>query len=205
MSAESLDEAYCLTCGYRLRGLPGPVCPECGQPFDPNDPATFERDPRRRRRRRWLLRGGVALAIALLALLLCPRQLLDSRMTFACSRCGRTLTVKRWEPVSPRWIPFRYPGIAWTSEPAPASGTGLKPMPQAGTKDCTEHAYRVQVTAEFPVGSCTGQASAQPGEAVFVNGREATPSTAAAILKSMMSRSNFGIAIWSAPRAEADN
>lgn len=25
----------CATCGYPLRGLPGPCCPECGNPFDP--------------------------------------------------------------------------------------------------------------------------------------------------------------------------
>jgi hypothetical protein len=26
----------CIACGYSLRGLPEPRCPECGRPFDPN-------------------------------------------------------------------------------------------------------------------------------------------------------------------------
>jgi len=36
------DTAVCLGCGYSLRGLPKPVCPECGREFDPADPATFK-------------------------------------------------------------------------------------------------------------------------------------------------------------------
>lgn len=199
MSAEGVDEAYCLTCGYRLRGLPEPVCPECGQPFDPADSATFDIEPRSRRRRRWLIRGGVVLALALLVFALSPRRLLNSKMTFTCSGCGHVVTVRRWEPASPRWIPCRCPGIHWTSELAPKVGG------ETEGEDCTEHAYRVQVAAEFPVGSCTGQASAQPGEVVLVNDQEATPSTAPTILKSMMSPSNFGIAIGSAPSPKPDN
>lgn len=31
----------CLTCGYDLRGLPEPRCPECGRTFDTNDPQTY--------------------------------------------------------------------------------------------------------------------------------------------------------------------
>jgi len=36
--------ARCLGCGYSLRGLTEPRCPECGRPFDPADPTTFWRD-----------------------------------------------------------------------------------------------------------------------------------------------------------------
>jgi hypothetical protein len=32
---------YCLGCLYPLGGLPEPRCPECGRPFDPDDPKTF--------------------------------------------------------------------------------------------------------------------------------------------------------------------
>lgn len=28
--------AICVHCGYLLKGLPEPRCPECGEPFDPN-------------------------------------------------------------------------------------------------------------------------------------------------------------------------
>ena len=31
----------CLDCGYSLRGLPTPRCPECGREFDPLDPKTM--------------------------------------------------------------------------------------------------------------------------------------------------------------------
>lgn len=42
------DTARCRTCSYLLRGLPDPVCPECGTPFDPQDPLTYN-DPARPR------------------------------------------------------------------------------------------------------------------------------------------------------------
>ena len=32
---------YCHRCGYSLAHLPTNRCPECGEPFDPADPATF--------------------------------------------------------------------------------------------------------------------------------------------------------------------
>lgn len=35
------DRAVCLTCGYRLRGLPNHICPECGRAFDPADRRTY--------------------------------------------------------------------------------------------------------------------------------------------------------------------
>ncbi|MBU0639347.1 MAG: hypothetical protein KKB50_10825 [Planctomycetes bacterium] len=47
MSVRVPDTAECLGCGYRLRGLPEPRCPECGEPFVPEAPETY-RDPARR-------------------------------------------------------------------------------------------------------------------------------------------------------------
>jgi len=32
----SIKKGYCIKCGYDLRGLPEPRCPECGTPFDRN-------------------------------------------------------------------------------------------------------------------------------------------------------------------------
>ena len=43
------DTARCHNCRYLLRGLPNPVCPECGQPFNPEDPDSYY-DPARPRR-----------------------------------------------------------------------------------------------------------------------------------------------------------
>lgn len=41
------DATFCRTCGYCLFGLPSHRCPECGNGFDPGDPRTFRRRPRR--------------------------------------------------------------------------------------------------------------------------------------------------------------
>lgn len=41
MSLEIPDTAVCKHCGYALRGLADPVCPECGNAFDPSDPDSF--------------------------------------------------------------------------------------------------------------------------------------------------------------------
>ena len=53
------DDATCLGCGYRLRGLPEPRCPECGRGFAFNDRLTYRSqwpadqvDKLRRRQRR---------------------------------------------------------------------------------------------------------------------------------------------------------
>ncbi len=42
MSLSIPDAAVCIQCGYFLRRLEHPGCPECGQPFDPDDPTTYE-------------------------------------------------------------------------------------------------------------------------------------------------------------------
>ncbi len=44
MATETLaipDAASCQKCGYCLRGLCDPRCPECGTSFDPSDPKTY--------------------------------------------------------------------------------------------------------------------------------------------------------------------
>lgn len=47
------DERTCIGCGYPLRGLPANVCPECGRPFDPRIPSTYDHPARPRSWRRW--------------------------------------------------------------------------------------------------------------------------------------------------------
>ncbi|QQE12131.1 hypothetical protein JD969_01250 [Planctomycetota bacterium] len=34
-------DMYCLNCDYDLYGIDSHSCPECGEPFDPNDERTF--------------------------------------------------------------------------------------------------------------------------------------------------------------------
>jgi hypothetical protein len=62
------QNAFCLTCGYALRDLPGRTCPECGRPFDPADPRTMSLGHPLRPWQRWLLRptGWPMIALALL-------------------------------------------------------------------------------------------------------------------------------------------
>src|SRR4051812_43822981 len=40
-SVDNQPIGLCLDCGYALRGLPTPRCPECGREFDPLDRATM--------------------------------------------------------------------------------------------------------------------------------------------------------------------
>ena len=45
---------YCHRCGYSLAHLPTNRCPECGEPFDPADPATFAGRDHPRFLRAWM-------------------------------------------------------------------------------------------------------------------------------------------------------
>ena len=57
---------YCRSCQYDLNGLGTGRCPECGHPFDPADPTTFET---RRRGLQAILGVGLALAIGIAVIL----------------------------------------------------------------------------------------------------------------------------------------
>ncbi len=57
---------YCRNCYYSLRGLLENRCPECGQTFDPADPATYSLSPKPPPRTRALLLAyGVPLGVTL--------------------------------------------------------------------------------------------------------------------------------------------
>ena len=55
---------YCRSCQYDLAGLDAGRCPECGRPFDPADPKTFER---RRRGPQALIGFGLAFVFGIAA------------------------------------------------------------------------------------------------------------------------------------------
>lgn len=180
--------ACCLGCGYRLRDLPEAVCPECGRPFDPSDPGTFDSNPPARRRRRRIILALCALFVIAAGFALFPRELLKSTMSFTCSECGAVTTVTRWEPVPPGWIGWRYPGLHWASTTAAT----------ATSTNCNPCSYgSVKVNVQMRVGSCSGSCNYTPPEVAMINGQKATPETAATVLESMMSPSNTGIMIYS--------
>ena len=179
MAAEISDRACCTGCGYRLRGLPDPLCPECGRSFDPADPTTYVADPTRRRRRLWIKRGVIALTIVVLLATFAPRRILRSTMTFNCAQCGQTLSFSRWEPRPPDWIPFRYPG--WRRDSQSPSST------PAAT--CPAHRYSVKGQFDMYSGgvfSGRGPIPNPHGEVTTFNRISATPSSAHRILTALM-------------------
>lgn len=48
------SNCFCIGCGYSLRGLNDPRCPECGREFDPSNPKTMARTSRHAAIRRWM-------------------------------------------------------------------------------------------------------------------------------------------------------
>ena len=70
--------ARCKNCGYSLRGLYDPRCPECGALFDPDDPTTYTvRHARRLVDNRWIpLFSCCILGVVGCLLLRIPVQLL---------------------------------------------------------------------------------------------------------------------------------
>lgn len=62
--SQSQDAIFCLKCGYSLRGQQEERCPECGTPYDSDDPRTYlTSDQLRSRRYRPILRVGVAVVV----------------------------------------------------------------------------------------------------------------------------------------------
>ena len=57
---------YCKRCGYPLYATARTLCPECGWPFDPDNPRTYHRRPWRQVVRRWCRVVASILAVVLL-------------------------------------------------------------------------------------------------------------------------------------------
>jgi hypothetical protein len=67
-STSKTTDAFCLGCGYSLRELTDPRCPECGRGFDPDDARTMSLGRPLWQWQRWLLRplGWRTISLALL-------------------------------------------------------------------------------------------------------------------------------------------
>ncbi len=184
-------EARCLTCGYLLRDLPAPTCPECGREFDPNDPKSYDAEPLQSRRRKWVRRGVVVAGIVVLLIAFAPRKIMRSSITFTCAQCQTANTLSRFEPRPPDWIGVRYPGLSWRSTKAPP--IGAPPV-------ATTHVHQpgpVAIQSDlWSGGRCTGNGS---GRGTRINGIVATTDSAPDILKQMMDPTNNGITIGSTP------
>jgi len=183
--------ARCLSCGYLLRGLPSPVCPECGRTFDPADTTTYDLRPPDWRRRRKIKRIAFAV-IGFIALWVAfgPRALLKGKLEFKCSVCGETTTVYRWEPKRPRWISGRYPGFHWTAR-TPATPTGNVPP-------CRVHSDNVSVRFDlYNGGWCSGTGTSGAGAVLLLNGLGTTVETAPEVLKQLMDPLNNSIRVLS--------
>ena len=180
-------EARCLTCGYLLRDLPAPTCPECGRDFDPNDPKSYDAEPLRNKRRKWVRRGVVVAGIVVLLIAFAPHRIMQSSITFTCAQCQEANTVYRFEPRPPDWIGIRYPSMSWRS---------TKPSPAGSPPVATTHVHQpgsVALRSDlWSGGRCTGRGS---GSITRVNGIIATPESAPDILKQMLDPTNNGISI----------
>ena len=181
------DQARCLTCGYLLRNLPAPTCPECGREFDPSDPESYDPEPRQNKRRKWIRRGVVVAGVVVLLIAFAPRRIMQSSITFTCAQCQEASTVFRFEPRPPDWIGIRYPAMSWRStEPPPTSSPAVT----------TTHAHQpgsVAVRSDLWFGGrCTGWGS---GSITRINGIIATPESAPDILKQMLAPTNNGISV----------
>ena len=180
--------ARCLRCGYFLRGLPTPVCPECGRAFDPADASTYDLRPPDWRRRQWIRRSGILAIASVVLLAFFPRALLKSNLTFQCAACGERRTVYRWEPKPPRWISLRYPGFHWTSR-TPATPTEDAPP-------CRIHSDNVSVRFDMHNGGwCSGAGTSGAGAVLTLNGVVTTVETAPEVLKHLMDPLNNGIQV----------
>ncbi len=173
------ESACCLGCGYLLRGLEQPVCPECGRKFDHGDPKSFAASPKVRVWRRWRWRLVGLFAFVLLLIVAAPRGRQFGTLNFTCKTCGESLTLKRWQPLPPKWMP-RYPGYtSMHSAPSPS-------LPNATS---CPHKYTI-------VFSCKGGhiifstwMTADGSEATgypTINGQQVTPTTAKSDLRILM-------------------
>lgn len=62
-----LHSPRCIQCGYSLVQLPNHQCPECGRPFDPTNPTTFQSIARRKIQNQKRLVQRAVIAIPLVA------------------------------------------------------------------------------------------------------------------------------------------
>lgn len=121
------DNACCLGCGYLLRGLDLPTCPECGRGFEPSDSKTFAHSPSDLRGRRIKRHIPRFLVWGLIIFAMAPRGRQFATLEFDCLYCREFVKASRWQLFPPRWMP-RYPGYTW-SQSTPGNPAKAKGIP----------------------------------------------------------------------------
>ncbi len=178
MSIPVPEQARCLTCGYLLRELDDPVCPECARRFDPEDKKTYNADPRKRKRRRLIMLAIILLLIGV-GLTLWSHNFMTAQMTFTLQDSGHIITFKRWELQPPEWFPLSYPGFHWRSD------TKGNAPPREGEP------FSFHIKAKYLQGWTNGFT----GQNTEVNGIIADPDQADKILKALLDPANRGISL----------
>ncbi len=186
-TVHSLDEAYCLGCGYRLRGLPTAVCPECGQAFDSADVETY-RVGDVSWKRVWMKRAVVVALVAAVLFVFCPRGILRAKVTFTCSACGGVVGAERWELKAPPWIWFRYPGRHTEISNYPTPG-GLPLVP------CSLHLFSAKGNSDLGIGGSVtfSYHEAVEGDYGTASGNVLAPDNLDVVLRQLTSPINGGI------------
>ncbi len=179
MSVQVPEQARCLTCGYLLRELDQPVCPECARRFDPEDPKTYNTDPPGRLRRRLIMWAIILLLIGGVGYTLWPHQILTAQCTFTMKDSEHVITFKRWEPLAPEWFPLTYPSFHWRSD---TKGN-------APPSDGEPFSFHVK-TKYFQ-----GWTNNFDGQEIDVNGIIIHPDNANEIMKALLAPGNRGISL----------
>ncbi|MCH7573235.1 MAG: hypothetical protein IH891_10005 [Planctomycetes bacterium] len=179
MPVQVPEQARCLTCGYLLRELDEPVCPECARRFDPEDPKTYNTDPPGRLRRRLIMWAIILLLIGGVGYALWPQQILTAQMTFTMKDSGHKITFRRWELLAPNWMPLTYPSFHWRSDTKGNASPGV------------DEPFSFHVKAKY----LQGWSNTFDGKVIDVNGIIADPDHANEIMKALLAPSNRGISI----------
>ena len=179
MSVQVPELARCLTCGYLLRGLDEPVCPECARGFDPEDPKTYNTDPPGRLRRRLIMWAIILALIGGAGYALWPQQILTAQMTFTMKDSGHKITFRRWELLAPNWMPLTYPTFHWRSDTKGNASPGV------------DEPFSFQVKAKY----LWAMGDTFDGQVITVNGIIAHPDNANELMKVLLTPGNKGIRI----------
>jgi len=59
------DSALCIDCGYSLRGLITPRCPECGRAFDPDNAFSMNVGRKLSEIQKWILKSDGRITVSL--------------------------------------------------------------------------------------------------------------------------------------------